>query len=193
MFTGIIKEMGKVVSNLGTVVWIESKLPKIGKGDSIAVNGVCLTATKRVKKGKSSQVRFDLSEETLDRTTFRLLMPGQRVNIEPALSAADGLGGHIVQGHVDGVGQVASIEKSGENRNITFQASKDIMNYIVPKGSITIDGVSLTAVDVKDDRFSVAFIPYTLENTTIGTINVGDSVNLEIDVIAKYVAKYVQR
>ena len=187
MFTGIIKDIGKILSNERTVIWVESRLPKVSLGDSIAVNGVCLTVTQCLKKGKARHIRFDLSQETLERTTFPGLKAGQPVNIEPALSAAESLGGHIVQGHVDGVGQVQAIDDAGEGKNIYFGAPADIMKYIVPKGSVTLDGVSLTVGKVSRGSFEVYLIPFTLKVTNLGAKKVGDRLNIETDILAKYV------
>jgi riboflavin synthase len=177
MFTGIVREVGRVVSFDGgrLVVAAESTA---AAGDSVAVDGVCLTVVD------GSGLAFDVVSETLARTTLGGLEAGDGVNIEPALRAGDPLGGHYVQGHVDGVGRVRSL---GEP--VWFDAPAELLRYLVEKGSIAVDGVSLTVAAVDDGGFAVALIPHTLAETTLGGLAPGDGVNLETDVLAKYVER----
>jgi riboflavin synthase len=160
-----------------------------GLGDSIAVNGVCLT----VVADEDGTLAFDAVPETLARTSLGVLDRGARVNLEPALRAGDALGGHYVQGHVDGVGAVRSVEPEGDGRRMWFDAPAEIGRYVVEKGSIAVQGTSLTVAETDDDGFAVALIPHTLEATTLGTLAPGDRVNLEADVLAKYVEKLLPR
>jgi riboflavin synthase len=176
MFTGIVKERGKIVSfDEGRLV-VQSELePAIG--DSVSVGGVCLT----VVAAGDGRLSFDVVEET----RARAKPFGAEANIEPALRAGDPLGGHYVQGHVDSVGVVRAIEGGW----LTVEAPPELVRYCVEKGSIAVDGVSLTIAEVHDDAFEVALVPHTLEVTTLGTLRPGDLVNLEADVLAKYVEK----
>jgi riboflavin synthase len=178
VFTGIVREVGRVVSFDGRRLVVEAKATRATEGDSVAVDGVCLTAVD------GSQLAFDVVDETLSRTTLGSLSPGDRVNLEPALRAGEPLGGHIVQGHVDGLGRVRS---AGEP--VWIDAPPQLRRYLVEKGSITVDGVSLTVAGMDDEGFAVALVPHTLEVTTLGTLEAGDPVNLEVDVLAKYVEK----
>jgi riboflavin synthase len=182
LFTGIVREVGRVVSfDAGRLV-VDAEQTAAAEGDSVAVDGVCLTAVD------GTRLAFDVVEETLSRTTLGSLRPGDRVNLEPALRAGDPLGGHIVQGHVDGVGCVRT---AGEL--VWIDAPPELLRYCVEKGSITVDGVSLTVAAVDADGFAVALVPHTLEVTTLGGLEAGDAVNLEVDVLAKYVEKLVER
>jgi riboflavin synthase len=181
MFTGIVREVGRVASFDGRRLVVEATTAAAA-GDSVSVDGVCLTAVDGAK------LAFDVVEETLARTTLGGLKPGDRVNLEPALRAGDPLGGHLVQGHVDGRGRVRA---PGEL--VWFDAPADILRYCVEKGSITVDGVSLTVAAVDDTGFAVALVPHTLAVTTLGSLEAGDEVNLEVDVLAKYVEKLVRR
>jgi riboflavin synthase len=187
MFTGIVRERGRVASvregTEGTHLEIEAPATAsaIGVGDSISVSGACLTATA-VSNGSFSVTAIS---ETLSRTTLARLEAGDEVNLEPALHAGDPLGGHFVQGHVDGVGRVASVDGSG----VWIEAVPEVLRYCVEKGSITVDGVSLTIAGLRGDAFEVALIPHTLEVTTLGALEAGDEVNLEVDVLAKYVER----
>jgi riboflavin synthase len=179
MFTGIVREVGTVVSFNGTRLIIETRT-EAELGDSVAIAGVCLTVIGQ----KSGTLTFVVVPETLGRTTFGGFTAGTRVNIEPSLRAGDPLGGHIVQGHVDGVG---SLRELGD---LTwFDAPADIARYCVEKGSIAVDGTSLTVAAVDDEGFAVALIPHTLTATTLGSLEPGDPVNLEVDVLAKYVER----
>ncbi len=176
MFTGIVHERGTVASFKGGRLVVESALePEIG--DSIAVDGVCLTVTAR----ENGLLSFDVMEETLARAKpFR-----SQVNLEPALRAGDPLGGHYVQGHVDGIGRV----RAREGERMTIEAPPEILRYCVEKGSITVEGVSLTIAGLDHDTFTVALVAHTLEVTTLGALSSGDEVNLEVDVLAKYVER----
>jgi riboflavin synthase len=177
MFTGIVREVGRVASFDGRRLVVEAET-HAAAGDSVAVDGVCLTAVD------GSQLAFDVVDETLGRTTLGALKAGDRVNLEPALRAGDPMGGHLVQGHVDGLGRVRSI---GEP--VWIDAPVELLRYTVEKGSITVDGVSLTVAALDDQGFAVALVPHTLEATTLGALEPGDPVNLEVDVLAKYVEK----
>jgi riboflavin synthase len=190
MFTGIVEERG-VVREIGPTrlsVGCETVTPDSAPGASIAVNGACLTVVER----SSDHITFDLSEETLRRTSFERLREGDPVNLERALTLSTRLGGHLVQGHVDGVGEVVGFEPAeGGGAWLTVRAPATLARSLVEKGSIGVDGVSLTIAEREGETFSVALIPHTLEVTTLGTAKVGDPVNLEVDVIAKYVEAWV--
>lgn len=194
MFTGIVEELGQVakLENLADSVrlWITGPLvvsdAKIG--DSIAVNGVCLTVTSKTTEGFSA----DVMQETLTRSTLGKLVAGSKVNLERPVTMATRLGGHMVQGHVDGMGQIKKRELSENWEVVTIAPPKDLLKYIVEKGSITVDGTSLTVASVDDQVFTVSLIPETLAKTTLGIAKVGDLVNLEVDVMAKYVEKLIE-
>jgi riboflavin synthase len=162
---------------------------QIGEGDSVAVNGVCLTATAIA----DGAFRAEVMHETLRRSSLAEASVGSDVNLELSLRAADRLGGHIVQGHVDGLGAVRDVREDGFARVVTIATPPELLRYVVEKGSIAVNGVSLTVVDVGEDWFSVSLIPETLERTTLGTAAPGAPVNLEVDVVAKYVEKLVAR
>ena len=157
-------------------------------GDSVALSGACLTVTGV----NGSQVSFHAVPETLARTTLGDLDVGGHVNVEPALAAGEPLGGHYVQGHVDAVGRVRSVEPEGEGARVWIEAAPEIIRYCVEKGSITVDGVSLTIAGLAADAFAVALVPHTLEVTTLSSLAAGDRVNLEVDVLAKYVEKLIK-
>lgn len=180
MFTGLVREVGKVASfDDGRLVVEATTAAEVG--DSIAIDGVCLTVVER----SAGALSFDVVPETQSRVkSFR-----ERVNVEPALRAGDPLGGHQVQGHVDGTGTVAAVEKTEDGVRVRVEASPELLRYCVEKGSITVDGVSLTVAAVDEAGFEVALIPHTLEVTTLGELTVGGDVNLETDVLAKYVEK----
>jgi riboflavin synthase len=156
-------------------------------GDSVAVNGVCLTAVEAA----DGTLAFDAVPETLARTSLGRLAPGAPVNLEPALRAGDPMGGHGLQGHVDGLARVRSVEPEGEGRRIWIDTPPGLLRYAVEKGSIAVDGVSLTVAALDDAGFAVALIPHTLAETTLGELAPGDDVNLEVDVLAKYVERLV--
>lgn len=191
MFTGIIEEIGAVSRKSGTELAILAKtvLEDIREGDSIAVNGVCLTVAAFNKDGFVAQV----SPETWSRTALGQLKPGHAVNLERAMRADGRFGGHFVLGHVDGVGRVASITDQGEFSLWQFNAPDEVAKYLVPKGSIAIDGISLTVVAPERNTFSVAIIPTTVKNTTLGAKRPNDPVNLEADVIGKHIHHYMNR
>jgi riboflavin synthase len=180
MFTGIVQERGRVASFDGGRLVIESGI-RAEVGDSVAVDGVCLTVTE----AQNGTLVFDVMVETLNRAKLF----GPHVNLEPALRAGDPLGGHYVQGHVDGVGTVRSIELEGEGKRVWIEAPPELMRYLVEKGSITVEGVSLTVAGLADDGFAVALVQHTLAATTLGNLAPGDKVNLETDVLAKYVER----
>jgi riboflavin synthase len=161
--------------------------PEIGEGDSVAVNGVCLTAVSVA----AEQFEAEVMNETLHRSSLQEVRAGALVNLELPLRATDRLGGHVVQGHVDGVGSVASITADGFSRQVRITADPEVLRYVVRKGSIAVDGVSLTVSDIDDASFTVSLIPETLERTSLGSASVGTPVNLEVDVLAKYVEKLI--
>ena len=191
MFTGIVIEQGKVTrarERRGTLD-LEIEAPRLSKevdvGDSVAVNGVCLTAVKATRRS----MRFEAIEETLARSTLGTLKRGGNVNLELAARLSDRLGGHLVQGHVDGLARVVRIEEEDEARRVWFEVPGELLRYLVAKGSVALDGVSLTVVEVGSKTFQVALIPHTLQATTLGKLKVGSIVNVEVDVIAKYVER----
>jgi riboflavin synthase len=191
MFTGIIEELGTVVAidELGDSARLSIRGATVtsdaAHGDSISVNGVCLT----VVDNEDGVFTADVMGETLHRSTLGALSPGSAVNLERAATVATRLGGHIVQGHVDGVGSVLSREAGDQWETVTFALPAGLARYVVEKGSITVDGISLTVMAVTDDTFSVGLIPTTLKLTTLGAKGVGERVNLEVDIMAKYVEK----
>ena len=191
MFTGIVREVGTTSSIFGREggVRIEVEAPETASvtaiGDSVSVNGVCLTAVETT----NGRIAFDAVPETLARTSLGGLSAGARVNVEPALRAGEPLGGHYVQGHVDGVGVVRSVEPEGQGRRIWINAPPELLRYAVEKGSIAVQGTSLTVAALDDRGFAVALIPHTLEVTTLGELERGAPVNLEVDVLAKYVER----
>jgi len=186
MFTGLVREVGKVVSFEDGRLRVESTIAA-SVGDSVAIDGVCLT----VVDGDRSTLAFDAVPETLARTTLAALGPGEPVNLEPALRAGEALGGHYVQGHVDGLGAIGSVEAEGYGLRVVVEAPPEILRYCVEKGSITVDGVSLTVAELLEDAFAVALVPHTLEATTLRDLAPGQPVNLEADVLAKYVERLV--
>jgi riboflavin synthase len=191
MFTGIVRELGRVVSaedaDGGRVLGIEAPTTaaELATGDSISINGVCLTA-ETVDHGL---VTLHAVPETLARTTLGSLTAGDAVNVEPSLRAGEPLGGHHVQGHVDAVGRVRAVEDEGGGRRVVVEAPPDILRYCVEKGSIAVDGVSLTVAGLGPDAFSVVLVPHTLAATTFSDLGPGREVNLEVDVLAKYVER----
>jgi len=194
MFTGLVQELGTVAAveqtDDGVRLVVEAPLAaELKPGDSVAVNGVCLTAVE------PSGERFaaDVMHETLRRSSLAAVAAGSRVNLELPLRAHDRLGGHVVQGHVDGLGTVADVREDGFARVVRIATAPDLLRYVVEKGSIAVDGVSLTVSAVDDESFSVSLIPETLERTSLGRSARGLTVNLEVDVLAKYVEKLVAR
>ena len=193
MFTGLVADLGSVAAVDATADGLRLKLrtrlaAEVGEGDSVAVNGVCLTATAV----DGDAFATDVMHETLQRSTLGAIEAGERVNLELAVRAADRLGGHIMQGHVDGVATVAAVREDGFARVVTVRADDPaLLRYVVHKGSIALDGVSLTVARIDDQSFDVSLIPETLERTTLGRAKNGDVVNLELDIVAKYVEKLI--
>ncbi len=191
MFTGIVRERGRVAGVDGGAGGVRLRIeapqtaPAVAVGDSVAVGGVCLTVVE-VREG---ELAFDAVPETLSRTALGGLAAGDEVNVEPALRAGEPLGGHLMQGHVDGVGRVRSVEPEGGGSRIWVDAPADVLRYCVEKGSIAVDGTSLTVAALDDVGFAVALIPHTLAVTTLGALAPGAEVNLEADVLAKYVER----
>ena len=185
MFTGIVEELGEVLarSNGRIVVRCETVTADSPVGASVSVNGVCLTVVER----EADRLAFDLSPETLSRTTLGRLDEGATVNLERPVTLATRLGGHLVQGHVDGVGRIVRVDRNGVGAEVAIEAPAEVARYLVEKGSVAVDGVSLTVASREGASFGVALIPHTLEVTTLGRATPGDTVNLEADVIAKYV------
>jgi riboflavin synthase len=194
MFTGIIREVGSIAATSGGGEGVRLRIeapataPLVEVGGSVAINGVCLTA----ETVEGTSLTFHAVPETLSRSTLGELARGSRVNLEPALRAGDSMGGHIVQGHVDGVGRVQSVEAEGEGLRVIVEAPADVLRYCVEKGSIAIEGVSLTIAELHDDAFGVALIPHTIAETTLDLLVPGLRVNLEADVLAKYVERLVE-
>jgi riboflavin synthase len=194
VFTGLVEDLGTVGavdrSDAGVRVTIASALAgELSIGDSVSVNGVCLTATE------TSDEHFGafVMAETLRASSLQGLRDGARVNLELPVKVQSRLGGHIVPGHVDGVGAVREIRAEGDSRVMSIEAEPDVLRYVVHKGSITVDGVSLTVSAVDDESFEVSLIPETLHRTTLGRVAAGNPVNLEVDVVAKYVEKLMVR
>ena len=194
MFTGIVEELGRVAAiqalpdnAIRITIDGPTVLSDANLGDSICVNGVCLTVAEQ----NGDQFTADVMSETINRTTIGDLLAGSQVNLERPVTLSTRLGGHLVQGHVDAVGAVSAREHSENWDVVTITPPKDLLKYVVEKGSITIDGTSLTVSAVTDTTFSVSLIPATLEKTTLGIRQIGDRVNLEVDVLAKYVEKLV--
>ena len=198
MFTGLIEGQGVVAEILEQgegvllrvqipeqMLCVEDASPETKIGDSVAINGCCLTVISM----EGNCWDFQAGEETLSRTNLGKLQSGSPVNLERAMLANARLGGHIVQGHVDGLGAVLEIDQSDQWITMWFEVAEDLSKYMVTKGSVTVDGISLTLVDVEQDRFSVALIPHTLEVTTLGSRAVGDRVNIETDIMGKYAHK----
>lgn len=191
MFTGIIEETGKIksfgkMSNGATIeICCNKVLKETQIGDSISINGVCETVTKI----SSNSFTAKISDETLNVTTFKSFKQGDIVNLERALTLNSRLGGHIVSGHVDCEGKLLNIEKLSEFYNMEFEIPKEQSKYVVYKGSITINGISLTVADINDNKFKIAIIPHTFENTNLKYLQTGDNVNIETDILSKYVEK----
>jgi riboflavin synthase len=194
MFSGIVEDVGTVVSivsrGTGSVLRVSTELPldEIRVGDSLSVSGVCLSVTGKVKETFSA----DISAETLSRTTFRKRAAGERVNLERSLSLSGRLDGHLVYGHVDGIGTVREVRNAGESRVFHIRTDPSIMKYVVYKGAVAVDGVSLTVSSVHPEGFEVALIPLSLERTTFGRLRPGEAVNVETDIIGKYVRKVLE-
>ena len=187
MFTGIVRERGRVVSAEpnGGGVHLRIAAPETAGaalGDSIAVSGCCLTVTAT----SGETLEFDAVPETIARTTLGGLGPGAEVNLEPALRAGEPLGGHFVQGHVDGRARVTTLDPEGDGARLRLQLEPELLRYCVEKGSIALDGVSLTIAALHEDGVDIALVPFTLEHTTLGALAPGDEVNVEVDLLAKY-------
>jgi riboflavin synthase len=193
VFTGLVAGVGRIArldsSPEGARLTIETPLAgELREGDSVAVNGVCLTAMS--VDGRSFAA--DAMNETLARSSLRGVLPGSEVNLELPMRAGDPFGGHFVQGHVDGVGTIGSVGDDGFARRVEIEAPRELLRYVVVKGSIAVDGVSLTVTGVEDSSFTVSLIPETLERTNLGRAEPGRTVNLEVDILAKYVEKAVR-
>lgn len=194
MFTGIVEAVGDVVAVVprGETSRLHVRSPlarEVKLGDSVAVNGCCLT----IMEPHADELRFEAIRETLEKTALGDLAAGARVNLERAMSASARFDGHLVQGHVDEAGRVREWRRRGEDVQLFVQTSRAFAEQCVPKGSVTVQGVSLTIVDVVDDGFDVALIPHTLAVTTLGALRAGERVNLEADVLGRYVRKYLER
>ncbi|MBI5849130.1 MAG: riboflavin synthase [Nitrospirae bacterium] len=195
MFTGLVVELGNIISlqkrGKGARLSLDAKaLSQEAKlGDSIAINGTCLT----IVEIRATALSFDVSGETLISTNLGELRVGDRVNLEPALRLSDRLGGHFVTGHIDGTGTVRSKSLEGEVYKIVIETGSWIAEYLVEKGSVAVDGISLTVVDVMRDGFSLVIIPHTAKLTTLGIKSAGDRVNVEVDILGKYVSKYLKK
>lgn len=194
MFTGLITDVGEVIARSGGQFTIATsyRLTAADMGASICCDGVCLTATGVSTHGDGTHFSVDVSNETLSKTTLGAWVPGRRVNLERSLRAGDELGGHIVSGHVDGVAKLVSITQDGESRRFLLEAPEHLARYIAPKGSVALDGTSLTVNEVAGSRFGVNLIPHSLTVTTWGAKSQGDTVNLEVDVFARYVARLME-
>jgi len=193
MFTGLVEDVGKVLNikrgYKNTELTIGTKLGGVKQGDSVAVNGACLTAVE-IKDGV---ITFDVSEETLNRTNLRFLKRGDSVNLERALTLNKPLGGHLVQGHVDCIGRIETFKRVGEHFTLKVSFPTEYTVYVVEKGSIAVDGISLTINKVEPGKVSINVIPHTFESTNLRYRKVGDFVNLEFDIIGKYVISYLKR
>jgi len=195
MFTGIVQQIGQIIkaTKKGSLLQLTIKIPTLDTpvriGDSIAINGVCLTVT--TKTGHKNTFTFDVMSETVKRTTLGILKAGNKVNTELAILSGDPFGGHFVQGHIDTVGKISSITKSGANYLMQITCPPETARSIIEKGSIAIDGVSLTAFNIHSDRFSIGLIPHTLKNTILGAKKSGDKVNIEVDMLGKYIQKLI--
>jgi len=199
MFTGIVEETGTVEKIAPTKKSIELtvRMHLCGKGlkigDSLAVNGCCLTVVNIARRGKHTSARFDLLKETWHRTNLQFVKPGSLVNLERPLRTDGNLGGHFVTGHIDGLGTISRWERLGQDHVLDISAPPEVMRYVVHKGSIAVDGISLTVAEVAKRGFRIWIIPHTYEVTALRERNVGDAVDLEADLIGKYVEKFVTR
>ena len=197
MFTGIVEETGTVeqIKPTGKSIALTVRANLGGRGlkigASVAVNGCCLTAVKISPRGKTKLIQFDLLQESLRRTNLQFTRPGSLVNLERALRTGDEFGGHFVTGHVDGLGKITRWERAGQDHVLDIAAPADVRRYLVPKGSITVDGISLTVATVLKKSFRIWIIPHTFDVTALRERKVGDAVNLEADLLGKYVAKFL--
>jgi len=194
MFTGLIqnvcavKSTAKIAGSMKLTVDLAPLADQIKTGDSIAVNGCCLTVTELA----GSTANFDISAETIEKTSLAKLTPGKNVNIELALKPTDRFGGHFVSGHIDGTATITNIQKQGQFANIKFSAPSELLEQMLPKGSVAVDGISLTIAAMDNESFTVALIPETLAKTTLGSAKTGDTVNIETDIIVKTIKKHLQ-
>ena len=199
MFTGIIEETGTVESiHPGDKsIRLTLKLRKTGGGlkvgDSLAVNGCCLTVAELTAKGRAKTAQFDLLNETWNLTNLQHCRAGSLVNLERSLEAGGRLGGHFVTGHIDGIGKIITWEKTGDDHQVQIAAPEDVMRYVIHKGSIAVDGISLTVAAVEKGSFTIWVIPHTFESTALSERAVGDAVNLEADMLGKYVERFAAR
>ncbi|MDW8294043.1 MAG: riboflavin synthase [Aquificaceae bacterium] len=189
MFTGLVEALGRVENLRGGRLVVSSGLQEVKLGDSVAVNGVCLTVVKL----KGGLLEFDLSEETLQRSNLRFLKPGDLLNLERALKVSDRLGGHLLQGHVDFTAPIAQLSQRGGHWSLTVKILGGYEPYFVEKGSVGIDGISLTINRVEGQLLHINIIPHTYQNTNLKVRKPGDMVNVEVDIIGKYVINYLQR
>jgi len=194
MFTGLVSDVGEVVARDGGVFTIRTSYgaDTIPPGASICCDGVCLTAKDVAADPQGARFSVDVSNETRSKTTLESWQPGRKINLERSLRAGDELGGHIVSGHVDGVAKIISITPDGDSRRFVLEVPEHLSRYIAPKGSIAMDGTSLTVNEVSGDRFGVNLIPHTLTVTAWGAKRPGDLVNIEVDVFARYVARLLE-
>ena len=194
MFTGIISDIGEVISRTGGVFSIRSHFDPatIALGASISHDGCCLTVTRLEPETSGCRYTVDVSNETLSKTTLGTWTPGHRINLERALKAGDELGGHIVSGHVDGTARIVDLGDDGDSRRFTFEVPAELARFIAPKGSVALDGTSLTVNEVDGNRFGVNLIPHTLTVTSWGRKTTGDLINVEIDLFARYVARLME-
>jgi riboflavin synthase len=198
MFTGIVEEAGTIAKIRPTArsIQMSIRMKRCGKGlkvgDSVAVNGCCLTAVKLTRRGQVTVAQFDLLQESWKRTNFQDAQPGSRVNLERSLRANGELGGHFVTGHVDGLGKIARWERAGQDHVLDIAAPRDVTRYIVFKGSVAVDGISLTVAAVIRGGFRIWIIPHTFDVTNLCERKVGDRINLEGDIIGKYVEKFTR-
>jgi riboflavin synthase len=194
LFTGIITDVGEVLAREGARFVIRTSYDpsSITAGASIACDGACLTVTSVRPEGKGALFTVDVSNETFARTTLGAWRPGRPVNLERALRAGDELGGHLVSGHIDAVARILELREDGESRRVHLEAPPALARFIAPKGSVALDGVSLTVNEVAGARFGVNLIPLTLTRTTWGRKNTGDEINLEVDLLARYVARLME-
>lgn len=194
MFTGLVTDVGELISRDSGVFRIRSRYPAadIAVGASIACGGCCLTATVIEPDGLGAQFSVNVSNETLSKTTLGSWQVGQKINLERSMTAGGELGGHVVTGHVDGVARISDIRPDGDSQRFMFEVPENLSMYIAPKGSVALDGTSLTVNEVAGNTFGVNLIPHSLEVTTWGERKVGDAVNLEVDLFARYVARLLE-
>jgi len=194
MFTGIIKEIGRIrkitnkSGNMEIEIQCQKTLRNLNNGDSISVNGVCLTVTSLYREGFDCDISFN----TLNISSLKYLKVNDAINLESSLTPTDKLGGHLVYGHVDCTGKILKISRIGDSHIINIEFPSSIREFIAPKGSVTIDGISLTISEVKNDNLSAFIIPYTYENTNLSQKNPGDIVNIEVDMLARYIINFIQ-